>query len=68
MLPLMDALERLGFPDSVIDVIAELFGLRDSVSLADLRAAVERSVLPGRDFIRIRRALDPTVHIRNVAV
>jgi hypothetical protein len=56
---LMAALERLELPLSLQEAVAELFGLQDSVTLAKLRAAVDVAALPGRDLIRLRRALDP---------
>ncbi len=58
---LMAALERLEFPLSLQETVAGLFGLQDSVTLAELRAAVDVVSLPGRDLIRLRRALDPVV-------
>jgi hypothetical protein len=58
---LMAALERLEFAPSLQETIAELFGLQDSVTLAELRSAVDVATLPGRDLIRLRRALDPMV-------
>ncbi len=58
---LIDAMESLSFPDATVDLVAELFGLQDSVTLAELRAAVDVATLPGRDLIRLRRALDPVV-------
>ncbi len=57
----MDLMERLDFPEATVDTIADIFGLRNNISLAELRAAVGVSMLPGRDLIRIRRALDPVV-------
>ncbi len=54
-------MESLSFSDTTIDTVAELFGLQDSVTLAELRAAVHVATLPGRDLIRLRRALDPVV-------
>ncbi len=61
MLALADAMEALRLPDSTIDLVAELFGLQDSVTLAELRAAVDAVALPGRDLLRLRHALDATV-------
>jgi hypothetical protein len=58
---LMAALERLELPLSLQEAVAELFGLQDSVTLAELRAAVDVTALPGRDLIRLRRVLDPVV-------
>ena len=58
---LIDAMESLSFPDATVDLVAELFGLQDSVTLAELRVAVDVATLPGRDLIRLRRALDPVV-------
>ncbi len=66
VLALADAMEALRLPDSTIDLVAELFGLQDSVTLAELRApAVDAVALPGRDLpvpvLRLRHALDATV-------
>jgi hypothetical protein len=60
VLSLMDALEALAFPETVVDLVAEHFGLQETVALEELHAATA-SVLPGRDLVRLRRMLDPTV-------
>ncbi len=57
----MDALEGLGFVDGTVDAIAELFGLQDTVTLGELRSSIDSGTLPGRDFVQLRRALDPKV-------
>jgi hypothetical protein len=58
---LIDAMEALSFPDATVDLVAELFGLQDSVTLAELRSPVDAATIPGRDLIRLRCALDPAV-------
>ncbi len=68
VLALADAMESLAFPDTTVDLVADLFGLQDSVTLADLRAAVHVATLPGRDLIRLRRALDPAVRALRLSV
>ncbi len=62
---LLEAMEALALPPSLQELVAELFGLQDSVTLAELRAAVDAATLPGRDLLHLRRALDPVV--RNAA-
>ena len=58
---LLEAMDAHAFAPSLQETVAELFGLQDSVTLAELRAAVDVATLPGRDLIRLRRALDPVV-------
>jgi hypothetical protein len=59
VLALYEAMEAMALPPSLQETIAELFGLQDSVTLTELRAAVDVVTLPGRELIRLRRALDP---------
>ncbi len=65
---LIDAMEAQAFAPSLQETVAELFGLQDSVTLAELRAAVDVATLPGRDLIRLRRALDPVVRACSVCL
>jgi hypothetical protein len=56
---LLEAMDSLGLESSVQETVADLFGLQDSVTLAELRAAIGTDALSGRDLIRLRRALGP---------
>ncbi len=63
VLDLLVAMEAMAFAPSLQEQVAELFVLQDSVTLAELRTAVDAVTLPGRDLLRLRRALDPMVRL-----
>jgi hypothetical protein len=64
VLALLEAMDAMQFPVSLQELVARLFGLQDSVTLAELRAAVDAATLSGQDLLRLRRALDPLVSAR----
>ena len=57
VLALLEVMESMGYATPVQELVADLFGLRDVVSLSELRSCVHATALPGRDLIRLRRAL-----------
>jgi hypothetical protein len=66
VLALLEAMEAMALPPSLQEAVAERFGLQDWVTLAELRTALDVVTLPGRDLLRLRRALDPMVRLSPV--